>query len=111
MDTLLWGVLPYVAFVLLVSQMLAMRAGRPCLVHKVGGLADTVLHMFNGFTFEGEDEVAQVQNMLDVFAEALRLQQGQTAVWQEICKNAAEVRFSWDKSVSEYESYLYKSSE
>ncbi|MES2626367.1 MAG: glycogen/starch synthase [Pseudomonadota bacterium] len=91
-----------------ISQMLAMRAGRPCLVHKVGGLADTVLHMFNGFCFDGEDELAQVQNMLIVFSEALVLQQGKTPAWQDICKNAAGVRFSWDESVSQYESYLYK---
>ena len=91
-----------------ISQMLAMRAGRPCLVHKVGGLADTVLHLFNGFTFEGDDELAQVQNMVDMFAEALQLQQSQAPAWQDICKNAAGVRFSWDESVSQYESYLYK---
>ena len=92
-----------------ISQMLAMRAGKPCLVHKVGGLADTVLHMFNGFTFEGEDELAQVKSMVDIFAEALQLQQSDAPVWQDICKNAGRVRFSWDEAVSLYESYLYKS--
>src|SRR6056300_946863 len=38
-----------------ISQMLAMRAGQPCLVHAVGGLLDTVTDGSDGFVFSGDN--------------------------------------------------------
>jgi starch synthase len=90
-----------------ISQMLAMRAGTPPLVHKVGGLADTVQHMVNGFTFEGADRQAQARDLLAVFREALQVQTGKQPVWRTLCRNAAATRFSWEKTVKEYERKLY----
>lgn len=90
-----------------ISQMLAMRAGTPCLVHKVGGLADTVEHMVNGFTFGGADQHEQVEDMLSVFNDALVVHATKLPVWQTICRNAAAARFSWDTAVREYERLLY----
>jgi starch synthase len=90
-----------------ISQMLAMRAGTPPLVHKVGGLADTVQHMTNGFTFEGGNSEEQAEDMLRVFEEILQLRSEKLPVWQGICGNAAAARFSWDVTVQEYESRLY----
>ena len=37
-----------------ISQMLAMRNGHPCLVHRTGGLKDTVEHLKTGFHFDGD---------------------------------------------------------
>ena len=45
-----------------ISQMLAMRAGQPCLVHAVGGLNDTVQDGVTGFSFSGADSTEQAQN-------------------------------------------------
>ena len=90
-----------------ISQMLAMRAGTPPLVHKVGGLADTVQHMTTGFTFEGGNREEQAEDMLRVFQEALHLRSEKLPVWQGICTNAAAARFSWDVAVQEYETQLY----
>jgi starch synthase len=91
-----------------ISQMLAMRAGTPCLVHQVGGLADTVQHMVNGFGFAGANQIQQVNNMLTVFGEALQLQTNKLPVWQALCRNAAAARFSWDDTVRDYKGLLYQ---
>jgi starch synthase len=90
-----------------ISQMLAMRAGTPPLVHKVGGLADTVHHLQNGFTFEGGNREEQAADMLRVFQDVLALRAEKLPVWQGICGNAAAERFSWDVTVKEYEARLY----
>ena len=91
-----------------ISQMLALRAGKPCLVHAVGGLADTVRHMKNGFTFAGADQRAQVGQMLAVFDEVLQLRAQRLPVWQKVCRNAAASRFLWEDSVRAYERLLYR---
>jgi starch synthase len=90
-----------------ISQMLAMRAGTPCLVHKVGGLADTVEHMVNGFSFHGDDLPQQVVDLLKTFEEVLQIQSSKPAQWQGIRKNASESRFSWDAVIEEYLARLY----
>ncbi|HTR01210.1 MAG TPA: glycogen/starch synthase, partial [Candidatus Acidoferrum sp.] len=46
-----------------ISQLLALRAGKPVLVHAVGGLADTVAAGVNGFSFGGSDETEQATNL------------------------------------------------
>ncbi|MDR2212130.1 MAG: glycogen/starch synthase [Pseudomonadales bacterium] len=88
-----------------ISQMLAMRAGTPCLVHKVGGLADTVQHRHNGFVFDGANPEAQARAMLQVFDSILALQG--SAEWTSIRANAAATRFTWDTVIAEYERQLY----
>ena len=90
-----------------ISQMLAMRAGTPPLVHKVGGLADTVQHMVNGFAFDGASQHEQAAKLLQVFEEALLVQSTKIPVWQGICRNAAATRFLWDDMMREYENRLY----
>lgn len=90
-----------------ISQMLAMRAGTPCLVHKVGGLADTVCHMDNGFCFEGADLQEQVAAMLAAFAEVLQVRNARLPLWNGISRNAAATRFSWESVVRQYEEKLY----
>jgi starch synthase len=90
-----------------ISQMLAMRAGTPCLVHETGGLADTVKHMQNGFSFGGENPLEQARGMLRTFAEILQIHSSRMPQWQQIEKAAAAARFRWDAVAADYETLLY----
>lgn len=90
-----------------ISQMLAMRAGMPCVVHHVGGLRDTVSHGENGFAFSGDTAREQAENMLAAVQEARALMEDKPA-WERICQGARDSRFSWTKAVDEYLSQLYR---
>lgn len=90
-----------------ISQMLALRAGTPCLVHRVGGLADTVSHLRNGFCFEGEGLPQQVAALLEAFDEALQAHAARQPLWRSLCRNAAATRFAWGDVLGEYEQKLY----
>lgn len=90
-----------------ISQMLAMRAGQPCLVHAVGGLADTVEDGVTGFSFSGDSLHQQCQAMLDTSERAMAAYQN-TPSWNEICAKAAAQRFLWSDAAIDYEQKLYK---
>jgi len=75
-----------------ISQMLAMRNGNPCLVNHTGGLKDTVVHMETGFSFDGKTYDEKIKNMLNSF---------------RIKSNAKKVRFTWEKSITQYYEKLY----
>ena len=90
-----------------ISQMVAMRAGQPCLVHSIGGLRDTVIDNKNGFSFSGNSMQEQAQNMVQRFAEVLKIKKQKK--WQTICKQAAKERFLWSSAAEQYTSLLYKS--
>ena len=90
-----------------ISQMLAMRAGQPCLVHAVGGLNDTVKDMSDGFSFTGSSVKAQSDAFIEKFAAVLKLREQDSRQWQSICQNAAEARFLWQHSVEDYATTLY----
>ena len=91
-----------------ISQMLAMRAGQPCLVHAVGGLADTVADGENGFSFGGTSIEEEAEQMLVRFGEVLTLKREQPARWQEVCAAAAAARFPWDEVAKAYVKQLYQ---
>lgn len=91
-----------------ISQMLAMRAGQPCLVHQVGGLNDTVEDGVSGFTFCGESLKMQAQAMVQAFAEALRCIEDEPEKWQKIRTAATGSRFTWHSSVEQYLRELYR---
>jgi starch synthase len=77
------------------SQMLAMRAGQPCLVHAVGGLKDTVRHEHNGFCFHGATLEEQVDRFVAATLAATALKRNRPEAWEDIRTNAAATRFTW----------------
>ena len=91
-----------------ISQMLAMRAGQPCLVHAVGGLADTVRDGVNGFAFDGTGEAAQALHLLQRFEQVLNLHATDPAAWSRISEEAAAARFDWSAVARAYEARLYR---
>jgi starch synthase len=90
-----------------ISQMLAMRAAQPCLVHGVGGLRDTVKDNENGFVFTGNSLLEQARNMLDRFETILKLNDSNPEQIQKISRQAAKERFLWRDAAKEYISSLY----
>ncbi len=90
-----------------ISQMLAMRAGQPCVVHGVGGLADTVTDGVTGFVFAGLSVAEQSDRFVDAVERALLLKQRNAAQWQTMREAAAAKRFSWDRSAAAYAELLY----
>lgn len=90
-----------------ISQMLAMRAGQPCLVHGVGGLNDTVIDGVSGFSFSGADGTEQGYNLLKRFEDVLTLAKLDAKKLQTIGKAAAKARFTWQSVAQEYLATLY----
>lgn len=90
-----------------IGQMLAMCEGQPCLVHRTGGLRDTVQPGINGFGFEGATIHKQVDHMAAALKETLNLRASEPAKWQAICKAAGEARFLWSDSAKQYIEKLY----
>jgi starch synthase len=92
-----------------ISQMLAMRAGQPCVVHEVGGLKDTVSDGLNGFSFAGDWPAVQADNFIATVRRALKLKAGKPERWAKLKAQAAATRFSWDTAAISYEKNLYES--
>ncbi len=90
-----------------ISQMLAMRAGQPCLVHCVGGLNDTIEHQKNGFSFSGDTQLQQAENMLTSFEAAITVKETNEEEWKSICENALNSRFLWEDVAQDYCQKLY----
>lgn len=91
-----------------ISQMLAMRAGQPCLVHGVGGLKDTVQDGVDGFVFAGENDEIQGQNMLKRFEQILLMAEQNPKDYSAIGKRAHCARFTWTAAAKEYLALLYQ---
>lgn len=89
-----------------ISQMLAMRAGQPCVAHAVGGLRDTVT-TGNGFPFDGATPKQQAQNFAREVAAAVDLNQSSARKWQTLCEAARTARFGWDASAARYLHEVY----
>ena len=89
------------------SQMLAMREGQPCVVHAVGGLKDTVVHGENGFAFSGDTLEAQVDQFVHTTLAAVALRRQDGPAWRRLCQNAADTRFTWEKTAEQYLRQLY----
>lgn len=90
-----------------ISQMLAMQAGQPPLVHAVGGLADTVSDNEDGFAFGGDSTDAQAESFLARVDDALELRENKPKRWQAIVDTALSRRFYWRVSAKRYLDELY----
>ncbi|MEM9172078.1 MAG: glycogen/starch synthase [Pseudomonadota bacterium] len=90
-----------------ISQMLAMRAGQPCLVHSVGGLNDTITHLRNGFAFTGCSTTQQSLRCISALQLAQRMYFDEPTYWARITRAAAAERFEWQHSAAHYERQLY----
>jgi len=93
-----------------ISQMLAMRAGQPCIAHAVGGLKDTIQDDATGFLFAGDTPTAQADRFVATALRARRLKATAREQWQNMRKLAAAQRFSWQVAADHYEKELYESS-
>ena len=90
-----------------ISQMLAMRASQPCVVHAVGGLQDTVVHDVNGFVFNGLSPAEQADRFTETVRHALAIKHDHSDRWLAIRHRATAERFGWDASARQYADSLY----
>jgi starch synthase len=90
-----------------ISQMFAMRAGQPCVVHGVGGLADTVADGRTGFVFAGATPAAQAEQFVAAVGRAVDLKRTAPARWQELRAAASAEVFGWQQAAMKYETQLY----
>jgi len=90
-----------------ISQMLAMRASQPCVVHAVGGLRDTVRHGIDGFVFDGDSPTEQAENFIEAVSRAIAIKNVDQDLWLKIRGAARSARFSWPESAKQYAESLY----
>jgi starch synthase len=85
------------------NQMYSLKYGTPPIVHKVGGLADTVVDYSpdtdsgTGFVFEEFTEAA----MVSAIKRAVHLY-SKRRKWTKLMKNGMKQDFSWNKSAAKY---------
>ena len=94
-----------------ISQMLAMRAGQPCVVHGVGGLRDTVEDGLTGFVFEGDSLASQLQAFVTTVMRALRWQRTERRLFAAMRKAAKASRFEWSTAARRTITLLYRATD
>ena len=84
------------------SQLISMRYGTVPIVHRVGGLRDTVIPFTgvegNGFTFES----FQAGDMMDAIYRAVTCFYQSPDEWKQIIKNNLQKDVSWEQSAKKY---------
>ena len=84
------------------SQLISMRYGTVPVVHRVGGLHDTVIPFTgvegNGFTFES----FQAGDMMDAIYRAMTCFYQSPDEWKQIIKNNLQKDVSWEQSAKKY---------
>jgi starch synthase len=91
------------------AQMISMRYGTLPVVHKTGGLKDTV-EPFNEYTIEGTGfgfDTYQADDLKQAVLSAINVY-GQPDIYKTLQKRAMQQDFSWESSASLYEE-LYQS--
>lgn len=85
-------------------QMHALRYGTPPVVHRTGGLADTVLDEDDrpgrgtGFAFDG----LTPESLIGAVRRALRHRAADPSAWRALQRRAMAADFSWDRAAAEY---------
>lgn len=85
------------------AQLIAMRYGCVPIVHAVGGLKDTVISNYNGFTFEAYSGLA-FKNSL---GQALTVYTQRPSDWKQLMLHGMAGNYNWKKSAQAY-TELYK---
>ena len=84
------------------SQLISMSYGTVPVVHRVGGLRDTVIPFTgvegNGFTFES----FQAADMMDAIYRAVTCFYQSPDEWKQIIKNNLQKDVSWEQSAKKY---------
>ena len=84
------------------SQLISMRYGTVPVVHRVGGLRDTVIPFTgvegNGFTFES----FQAGDMMNAIYRAMTCFYQSPDEWKQIIKNNLQKDVSWEQSAKKY---------
>lgn len=84
------------------SQLISMSYGTVPVVHRVGGLRDTVIPFTgvegNGFTFES----FQASDMMDAIYRAVTCFYQSPDEWKQIIKNNLQKDVSWEQSAKKY---------
>ena len=84
------------------SQLISMRYGTIPVVHRVGGLRDTVIPFTgvegNGFTFES----FQAGDMMDAIYRSVTCFYQSPDEWKQIIKNNLQKDVSWEQSAKKY---------
>ena len=84
------------------SQLISMRYGTVPVVHRVGGLRDTVIPFTgvegNGFTFES----FQAGDMMDAIYRAVTCFYQSPDEWKQIIKNNLQKDVRWEQSAKKY---------
>lgn len=91
-----------------ISQMIAMKHGQPCVVHAIGGLADTVSDCQTGFTFSGRTSIEKATNFVATTKSALAMRAKKPAQWESIRRSARQCRFEWRTAARRYIGELYE---
>lgn len=89
------------------TQLYSMRYGTIPVVHRTGGLSDTVHHATNESIRRGEGTgflfgTYSSEAMLETLESALRLREGEPELWARLRENAMRRDYSWERSSGEY---------
>ncbi|MDX1481581.1 MAG: glycogen/starch synthase [Woeseiaceae bacterium] len=90
-----------------IGQMYAMREAQPCIVHEVGGLADTVTDGIDGFSFGGGTRTEKADNLIACVSRAIGIRNTDENRWLSIRDRARSARFPWDVAAQRYIERLY----
>lgn len=85
-------------------QMIAMIFGTIPIVHKTGGLKDSVKEGYNGFQFDTYSSEALERKI----GEAMNMWKNNKTMYKKMVSNALATDFSWDKNAKEYFSLYQK---
>jgi len=91
------------------NQMYSLKYGTPPIVHRTGGLADTVFHWNpareagNGFVFDDFDEAGLSFGLVEALKAWGTGEGADRERWRELQRNGMKMNLGWDERVTAYE--------